>query len=163
MPRKFFRTIWKAKTPSNMEFFLEISTPFLRSIFQKTEFFCFSVHIFWLVCRTVPIFAWALRYDPEAPSRYLEHGHWMRRKFFKVISKAKTPSKIEFKKRFGSFKKLYFSRCFCFSDHSRKFSTHLMTTFKVCRRCPWIISSRSYKNQNRTTYQSKDILEKPIW
>ena len=57
-------------------------------------------------------------------------------------------------------KKQCFSRCFCFSDHSKKFSTHPMTMFKVSRRCPWIISLRSNKNQNRTTYQSKDIPEK---
>ena len=54
-------------------------------------------------------------------------------------------------------KKLYFWRCFCFSDHYKKFSTHPMTMFKVSRRCPWIISSRSYKYRNRTTHQSKDM------
>merc|ERR1712155_452559 len=61
------------------------------------------------------------------------------------------------KKRFESSKKLYFSRRFCFSDHSKKFSTHPMTMFKVSRRCPWIISLRSYKNRNRATHQSKNM------
>ena len=64
------------------------------------------------------------------------------------------------KKRFESSKKLYFWRCFCFSDHSKKFSTHPMTMFKVSRRCPWIISSRWEKNQSHTTHQSKDMLGK---
>ena len=54
-------------------------------------------------------------------------------------------------------KKQCFSRCFCFSDDSKKFSTHPMTMFKVSRRCPWIISLRSYKNWNRATHQSKDM------
>ena len=66
------------------------------------------------------------------------------------------------KKGFESCKKLHFWRCFCLSDRSKKFSTHPMTMFKVSRRCPWIISFHSYKNQNRTTHQSKDIPEKPI-
>ena len=56
-----------------------------------------------------------------------------------------------------ALKKLYFWRCFCFSDHSKKFSTHPMTMFKVSRRCPWIISLRSYKKQNCATHQSKDM------
>ena len=57
-------------------------------------------------------------------------------------------------------KKHCFSRCFCFSDHSKKFSTHPMTMFKVSRRCPLIISSRWYKNRNRAPHQSKDMHEK---
>ena len=56
--------------------------------------------------------------------------------------------------------KTRFWMCFCFSDHSKKFSTHPMTTFKVSRRCPWIIPLRSNKHRNRVTHQSKDMYRK---
>ena len=52
---------------------------------------------------------------------------------------------------------MYFWRCFCFSDQSKNFYTHSMAMFKISRWCPWFIFSRSYKNWNRTTHQSKDM------
>ena len=54
--RKFSRDIWKKVSPQKMRFCQNILTPFWASFFQNPNFFHFSWHIIWLVCRVVMIF-----------------------------------------------------------------------------------------------------------
>ena len=163
MRRKFFRVIWKAKTPWKIEFFRAFKPLFWGRFFKKPSFFAFPCISFdWCVVR------FRFLYERED----MIQGHLLDtlnmvigcvENFLEWSEKQKHLQKSTSKKRFESSKKLYFWRCFCFSDQSKNFSTHPVTMFKVSRRWPWIISLRSYKNQNPTTYQSKDIAEKPIY
>ena len=76
-PKIFYST--NLKDIESMRFCQNILSPFWASFFKNLNFFHFSRHIIWLVCRTVTIFLLAQRYKVCKLFRYLEHARKVRR------------------------------------------------------------------------------------
>ena len=87
-PQIFYST--NLKDIESMRFCQNILSPFWASFFKNLNFFHFSQHIIWLVCRMVMIFLQSQRYNLCKLFRYLEHA----RKVKKVKIFEKWSSKL---------------------------------------------------------------------
>ena len=100
-PKKSFY-ITNLKDIESMRFCQNILSPFWASFFKNLNFFHFSRHIIWLVCRMVMIFLLAQRYNLCKLFRYLEHARKVHRNVSKGFSK-----KVLLKKKWGFVRIFY--------------------------------------------------------
>ena len=142
MRRKVFRTIWKAKTPKNVVFW---KIDLKKAVWKLLKNYIFEgVFAFHIVLKNFLRIQWPCsRYLEGAPGSYL-YAHTkigtVRRTNQKICTEKQKKNvffeKSTSKKRLEICKKQCFLRWFCFSDHSKKFTTHAMTMFKISRKCP---------------------------
>ena len=92
--KNFYST--KLKDIESMRFCQNILSPFWASFFKNLNFFHFSRHIIWLVCRTVMIFLLAQRYKLCKLFRYLEHARKVHRNVSRGFSKKVLLKKMRF-------------------------------------------------------------------
>ena len=84
------------KDIESMRFCQNILSPFWASFFKNLNFFHFSRHIIWLVCRMVMIFLLAQRYNLCKLFRYLEHARKVHRNVSRGFSKKVLLKKMRF-------------------------------------------------------------------
>ena len=77
---KVSRDFWKKVSAQNMRFCQNIRTWFWASFFQNLNFFHFSWHIIWLVCRQVMIFLLKQRERSSGCTKYIERVRKAHRK-----------------------------------------------------------------------------------
>ena len=94
-PKKIFYST-NLKDIESMRFCQNILSPFWASFFKNLNFFHFSRHIIWLVCRTVMIFLLAQRYNLCELFRYLEHAGKVHRNVSRGFSKKVLLQKMRF-------------------------------------------------------------------
>ncbi len=84
----------KKSLSSKHEILSEFSKLTLTVIFHNLNFFHFSWHIIWLVCRMVTIFLLTQRTRLGGPFRYLEHVRQANRKFSRGLWKKVSAQKM---------------------------------------------------------------------
>ena len=92
--KNFYST--NLKDIESMRFCQNILSPFWASFFKNLNFFHFSRHIIWLVCRTVMIFLLAQRYNLCKLFIYLEHARKVHRNVSRGFSKKGLLKKMRF-------------------------------------------------------------------
>ena len=93
-PKKFFYST-NLKDIESMRFCQNILSPFWASFFKNLNFFHFSRHMVWLVCRTVMLFLLVQRYKLCKLFRYLEHARKVHRNVSRGFSKKSFAQKNE--------------------------------------------------------------------
>ena len=93
---KFSRGLWKKVSAQKMGFCQNIPTRFWASFFQNLNFFHFSWHVIWLVCRTVTIFLPTQWARLSGSPRYLERCRKVHRKFSRGIWKKVSAQNMRF-------------------------------------------------------------------
>ena len=94
LQKNFYST--NLKDIESMRFCQNILSPFWASFFKNLNFFHFSRHIIWLVCRMVMIFLLAQRYNLCKLFRYLEHARKVHRNVSRGFSKKVLLKKMRF-------------------------------------------------------------------
>ena len=94
-PKKIFYST-NLKDIESMRFCQNILSPFWASFFKNLNFFHFSRHIIWLVCRTVMLFLLVQRYKLCKLFRYLEHARKVHRNVSRGFSKKVLLKKMKF-------------------------------------------------------------------
>ena len=148
----------KKVSAQNMTFCQNIPTPFWASFFQNLNFFHFSCHITWLVCRevTISLLGWSSRSD--GPFRHLEKVLKVHRKLFWCLWK-----KVSIRNTtFLSFLPHSFFELTLFSRTSKTFSLEFKDffEFRVCERSVWPRYLSQKRNRDCTTHQSGYMSEK---
>ena len=95
-PQKKFFYSTNLKDNESMRFCQNILSPFWASFFKNLNFFHFSPHIIWLVCRTVMIFLLAQRYNLCKLLRYFEHARKVHRNVSRGFFKKSFAQKMKF-------------------------------------------------------------------
>ena len=158
---KFSRGLFKKVSAQNMRFCQNIPTPFWASFCQSLNFFHFSWHRIWLVCRVVTIFSLTQISRPGEHFRYLEHVRKVHRKFprglwKKFSSRNKEEIKLKIRLEYSD-KTSCFELKILISKPSSQFSVELTDMFEVSEMFAWPSYLHQWKNRDHTTSQSDSI------
>ena len=142
--------------------------PHLSSL-KKKDFYGFQWNVFWALVHDLYIFMPSYAYlicsleYREYITIHFEYTWsiygflWQEKAFLVNFLKMKRGKTWKSTRIFCHF--YCFFKWKLFSNASKKFSTCLMTTFKVFRMCAWMSSSRWWKNRSHTTRLCEDIYQ----